>query len=413
LIEWVGMPNAAETMTAIPQKESAPREKKSAKRPKEVTDRLMRSLDALIPREHLPELLAKGGENLVFTFEEEIPAKTGSSEAFKKHHPNIVAKVNFLASAAPLHAYIQNEKNETEEIRLQEVERYLQDEIKLRRLHLNDLRISFGKDAVPAEVTLVRRMPISWEAVQALEVGIEATPEQIPAEFPLQITIQRRLPEVQSKISLTGYYVEKSLPFGPEWQTERARDAADQQMRFFQECERILGEGDLGTWDYQDLLQIVMDAYPTLTRPIQSESASLRKALRTLTKNMRQYTQKTGNVLDLAGQDNVLLIERNNRWEPRLLDVIIPNECSMREAVRAAGRLKGLQPGKHLNLRDTLSLMNALNTVRLINALTLIGHEPSKPERFKKGKIPLLRIPEFAGIDANRWMEELKYHKIF
>jgi len=416
------MRNQAEIITVVPipgevpiqERPQAPAVKRNIAKPKKkkmmFPADLTQALELLVPLEHLPELMAKGGEHLVFTFEEEKP---GTGE---KRHPNIVYKVNFAQTADALKEFIADAGHQPEEDRLRQAEQRLKQEVGTRRRNVQQLRSYFGKDAVPAEQTMVRRLPISFEAVRALKKPIVAPKKNLPPEFPMLVTVQRKMPEFDAKISLSGYYLE--MNFRLDEDRDENKEYFRRQKQFYALCYLVFVEQrlpkDAEEWTGADLDRLIAQMYPELQGLMQKDDPALLDELADLVERMRRYSEETGNVLDLAAPGNVLLTEKDERWRPMMPDAILPNECTFDEARLYANYFKRLPPDKHLDYRTVIVLMNALNTVRVINALMLIAlqRDPDKPAPDLK-TIPFLHFEEFDNLDLDRWIKELAYHNVF
>ena len=78
------------------------------------------------------------------------------------------------------------------------------------------------------------------------------------------------------------------------------------------------------------------------------------------------YSRRTGNILALAGQDNVFFFQSAGAWTYRLMDVLpIPTGPVLRHAEEVALRLPSCAPSK----QELEAMKRALNFVRMIDGI--------------------------------------------
>jgi hypothetical protein len=105
-------------------------------------------------------------------------------------------------------------------------------------------------------------------------------------------------------------------------------------------------------------------------------------------------------MLDLAGNDNLIINKRDGKWSYRLLDALYPGGSDTIEQTQ--GVFRSLAEGKPLSHQDQICLLNAVNYARTINGLAMLLNIPERitivPEDIGDAPIDFLR-----AITSNEW----------
>lgn len=282
-----------------------------------------------------PKFLAKGGEHIVY----EIPG-----------HPDIVAKVSTeilkkviswnAEHGLPIDALATEVEPHAREYLKQETERYQQLKQYFGAGHV------LGQKKILAKVPLTERILNDLYAGEAPSAGNEAWGV---------VMVQRRAEELRDPehLTLVAGYSEKS---DVESKTYRA---ATEHLVFGKDQEQKIDREKLLAVQPNDHLKSLVERA--------DNDESLKAALVDLIGKSISYTQETGEILDLAGADNITFSQTNGKWTYRLVDALYPGEKSMVDKTKIA--LLNLSLGNEIGEGERNQVMNSFNYARTINGL--------------------------------------------
>lgn len=95
---------------------------------------------------------------------------------------------------------------------------------------------------------------------------------------------------------------------------------------------------------------------------------ALKEVLEELVRKLISYAQETGNILALAGKDNIILYQQKGKWNYLLVDALpIHNEPVFREAQAILHKFTN---GDEITKHDKTLLMKVMNFTRTVNGLS-------------------------------------------
>ncbi len=339
--------------------------KLARKPPDSINPNLYWAVDRLLGPKYSPQLQARGGEHLVFVMHD-------------PKHQDTVVKVNYNQSYPLLEALIEQPKKAEAQLKKLHKKIYLQNE------RLKELQKYFGKQSIPAQLTVLRDVPVSQEAIKRLFPGVRFSPEHIPQSMPAWITVQRKLDLSPEKaISLSSYYLEPEFRF----KTDK------QSLENFSEAHQVLGCGQVKGVREEAQFEIaawIMDDLEPVVDAVISD-VQFKRRLQETVKNLIVYITETGNILDLAGKNNMVMVAGKDGWELKMPDVLSYESVKLSDLLAAA---ETLRQGKDLDERTAARAMYALNTIRVINALAILS-----------GAKERLAVSGIQDIEAKKWIE--------
>ena len=312
---------------------------------------LQESISSLAPPEIGAGLAAKGGEHLVLTFD----------------HRNIVYKVNYFESLPKPQPDLMLPTARKEN------QKYLEEVKRERREELTELREYFGFSAVPAEVAMVRDLPINHKIIRHLRPWWNVDDDTpLPETFPALVVVQRKLNlDPKNTIPLTGYYLE--APRQPSFID--GSPFTDEQYASIHAL--LTQEHPERSDEHERHREEIFNAYPnlrTLVERMKGEEG-LRDKVRTAARMFVQYTNETGVALDVAGTENALFSYHDGEWSLKIPDVLPPIDTQLESLERVAKKIKA---EASLNGNDIVVGLNTMNTIRFINALAFIAEIPDR-----------------------------------
>jgi hypothetical protein len=328
-----------------------------------------------------PALLAKGGEHLVFEFE-------------NPKHQDVVYKVNFNQSLPVLSARLRGEFQQKEAVG------YLKEQMNVEREKIAELRSYFGFHSVPPQQFMIRDVPVSPNVYQAL-TGSNEHFGWFPEKIPAWVVVQKKMDLADDQvISLTGHYPEKRLM--QEQRSEAHEKLFDKAHVVLTNPEAVQERGI--TLNEERAMALSM--FPQLMSvhlEAQTDAKFLEKLQETV-KQMVRYLQETGNALDLAGSKNMVLLKEGDSWNVRFPDPFITS---------TPRREKSDHPGEYFSQVEELEsfanswrkgfgfhpdqltyALNTMNTVRVTNALAIIAGIPDR-----------VHIPAIQIMSPKMWRE--------
>ena len=282
-----------------------------------------------------PQFLDKGGEQIVY----EVP-----------DHPDIVAKVNVESLKGIIDWNIHHGKapnSFSEEIK-QRAEKILREEMR----RCQELRTYFGSEHIPKQKQYLIQVPLTPEILD--ELYDNNPPIMTDAAWSIT-TIQERIDEIRdpSRLALVGGYTEKiqqplenysrvteHLVFGKDLEEKLTRD----------EFLQIQGNEDL-----KNLLEK------------SAGDLQLKTVLQELIEKIILYTNNTGEILDLAGHDNIIMYLKDDAWSYTLVDAKYPGNNAIIESLKLS--LEKLMNGPEIEEHDENILLNAFNYIRTVNGI--------------------------------------------
>jgi hypothetical protein len=319
--------------------------------PEGIDPNLYHSVQKIAGDTYEPRLIGKGGEHLVFKFED-------------PKHPDTVYKVNYLATAALFNARASGPKDEAQ------ARESLDREI-LRRSHrTRELKDYFGHRAVPVQRYMVRDLPVNADTIKNLIPSLNINQNDLPEKIPAWVTVQRKIDiPPEKKLSLNGIYPEFSLDTSHEG-----------DRRLYNSVNQILLNQTLSseTPDDPELQKdYICHGYQNLKtiREKAEQDPEFLVALKKVAKQLVQYMQETGNALDLAGKDNLIMIDDETGWNLKMLDPLLNSDVNLTDLIIT---IRHLRKDKKIPRIEKITALNALNTMRITNALALIADIPDR-----------------------------------
>lgn len=282
-----------------------------------------------------PKFLAKGGEHIIY----EIP-----------EHPDVVVKV----ATEPLKKIIDwnVEHDQSMNALSPEIETRAREYIKQEIERYQQLKKYFGRDHVLGQRKFLIKLPITENILDAI---YEGSPPATGNEVWGVAMVQRRAEELSDpeRQTLVAGYSEKEAI-----QPEVYNKATD---------HLVLGKNPEQKISEEQLLEVQPNDHLKSLLERAENDESLKESLKDLVEKSITYTEKTGEVLDLAGSYNVTFSKKDGKWTYRLIDALYPGEKKMVEKTKIA--LLKLSLGTEIGEGEQNILMNAFNFVRTINGL--------------------------------------------
>ncbi len=97
------------------------------------------------------------------------------------------------------------------------------------------------------------------------------------------------------------------------------------------------------------------------------ENPQLKAALLELLEKIILFTAETGEILDIAGQDNIILYLEEERWSFVLVDAQYPGNAKMMNSLKII--LEKLLYGIEIEDLEKNVLLNSLNFIRTVNGM--------------------------------------------
>lgn len=282
--------------------------------------------DSDIVNRYRPSFLGRGGEQLVFELE---------------GRPQVVAKV-VMDSLKPNDV---SNRNALQEITQED------------RLAIKRLKKYFGDSVLP-EKQFVINVPVSQELLRV--AGVANRFDRGAREGIGIVRIQERVPvEVLEQETVDPFQ------FG---YLEKFRNLTDEEYR---EVNAVLIDGEPG-----QVVDIVF--YNSEQIRDRLNDPGYKNALKEFAERAIQYTNETGEVLDLAGQGNVHFYNDTGQWKTVLLDARYPGRGSQFEVAQQF--IKSLEANEEVDEGKYNLLVNVLDYVRKIN---LAAELTGSPERLR------------------------------
>lgn len=282
---------------------------------------------------HKPTIIGCGAEHAVFAFPD---------------HPNLVGKVNYRLLADQITASAERDPTE-----------FLKERRDDNRRAYLVLKKYFGERVVREREAIVV-VPVTDELIAHLK-NVDFNADTIRVrELPTLVRFQEKV-ELEKRgdggaLGVPQGYIERI--FDPE------------NPDHVEIYEHTLSQMIDGT-DSEDpalFSYFLGDKFNTLQRKALQEPG-LRDVLFDFFDRATRYSYETGEILDLAGTDNVTFYKENGEWTYRLIDALYPGE--LLDGVDTS--LGDLNHEIELDQHETYDLFNAIAYVRTLNAIALIA----------------------------------------
>ncbi|MDD5438500.1 MAG: hypothetical protein PHC70_05170 [Patescibacteria group bacterium] len=320
---------------------------------------------------HILHLIGKGGEHIVF---EDL------------RYPNYVLKVDFIESLPVLYAQIRGQEE------IDAAVTKLQEKAAAHNERLKILQSFFPLGSVPLELVAVKNLPVTEEVVlgvmrdRNLDIPKHLT---IPQSLPLLCTIQHKidLPK-DNRVNIYSSYAELNRTI---------------LLEYYLDGHRLLaGAEPIGPADPLAREKIIYYIYPSLRSVGEKigQDQKLKKVLGQYVKQAMAYSVETGEIIDMAGGGNVLLIKNpDGHWQPFLMDALSPPELNFKLLKQASLMIKH---GQDLDVHTKANVLNVINYIRFANALAMLAGLPDR-----------LDVPGMTEISGEDWYKNLIIEKYF
>lgn len=282
-----------------------------------------------------PKFLAKGGEHLVY----EVP-----------EHPDIVVKI----STEPLKKVINwsLEHGRPLDPLPAEIEALAREHLKKEAARYQVLKNYFGAAHVPNQKEFLVKIPITQEILNAIYDG---NPPATTKEAWSVVMVQGRVEALKNpkRLSLVAGYAEHENVPEDAYNQATGHLVLDKNPE-----EKLEREAFLQVQPHNDLKVLLEKS---------EEDENLRECLKELVGNIISYTEDTGEILDLAGQDNIVLSQKDGVWTYSLVDARYPGEGNMVKQAKIA--LLKLSIKSNIDEPEKNVLLNIFNFIRTVNGL--------------------------------------------
>ncbi|PIR63208.1 MAG: hypothetical protein CO156_04395 [Candidatus Pacebacteria bacterium CG_4_9_14_3_um_filter_40_12] len=296
-------------------------------------------------QKYQPKLEGYGGRQVVFSFPD---------------HPNIVGKVEMKPLLQAVEVAVTG--GDEAELRAQ-----FESDKRDREQQLAVLQNYFGSEHVLKQTFSVIKIPVNADILASVQKIIGDGSERVSQLQSFEgeyvwssISFQEKADVVHnpSKITLTAGLAELRPVVTPMYQS-----AYDRVTR-----ASLYNLNEQGTVQVADLEKI----HPFLSKLLESikNDEELRTVVAEFVTRAIKYTNETGTIVDIIGQDNVVFFrDESNAWDYKLIDALYDQPIS---AVSNSITRIAEQEQVTLSLAEDASLRNTLNSIRVINALANI-----------------------------------------
>ncbi len=292
--------------------------------------------DNVLVEKYKPSFLGMGGEQMVFALED---------------HPDSVLKVNMQALHRVLElGFIDKDLSE-------EAKGKVSNFIKKDKERSNLLKQHFGKSYLPERAALVG-LPLTKALVAEAFMDHSHLVQKFPEgvhDVSSVVRIQKKAPE---EINSTGA---ETISFR---YIERDRLSEDEYELL---CKMLIGESV--SFEKDQFEKTLSLEGISLVKKIK-EDEEFKTIVKDFVEKSITYTEETGEVLDLAGGDNVVFYERGGDAAYTLIDAKYPREGMVE---LSKGFYEELKQGGELKYWNLLVLANFFNYVRTINGLAILS----------------------------------------
>ncbi len=295
------------------------------------------NVDHEIVETYRPKFLAKGGQQIVY----EIP-----------EHPNVVAKVAVgplkeiinwnIAHDKPADSLSEEVVGRSQELLKRETDKYWQ------------LKKYFGGEHVPNQRQYLIEVPVSPLILN--QIYANNPPVSVDKAWSV-MTVQERVAELgePSKVALVGGYAEDTeLPI-----EANVYRRVTEHLVFNKNPEEVLSREDFVSLQWgSDIKKLLEKA---------DEDEHFKAVLQELIEKAISYTNDTGEILDLAGDDNVILFQKDDVWSYTLVDAQYQGPLKMLSSLKI--NLEKMANGMDIDEEGVNIVLNAFNYLRTVNGL--------------------------------------------
>ncbi len=281
---------------------------------------------SLVERYH-PKFIARGGNRLVY----EVAG-----------HPEVVIKASTYTIKDVLSENASS--GQPLDVLSPEMKSKIDEEVVIKNQQIRELRQYFGKEHAVAERMYRLQVPVTDALIGEIYTNDwqGRTAPALPAgsgEVWSTVTVQRKVEAIQDPGHL-------SLHFGP---FREDGEVAPEEQAKVKEISALAGE-----------------------------DTEFSQALRDFVDKALSFTKSTGNILALAGVDNVVFAKENGKWNYLLVDALSVNNERVFQEARAIMQ-KSIQ-GEDLSDHEKTLLNKAINYARVMNSLASVAGIPERLE---------------------------------
>lgn len=309
--------------------------KRPAHQDREIFD-LTSLVDNRMVRNYEPKFLAKGGEHIVY----EIP---GRQDVIVKVDARIIRK------SQEHNASLGRPLDSSDPDIMPVVEAKLKED----RQRLQQFREHFGREHVPNIKQDYIQVPITPQMTYILHNNRPPVGWKEAKEVWSIVRVQKRVPEVIMAGTL-------GVQFG--YMEMRSHESNEQYERL----TRAFVDGQSADdFNPNELDKTVLTVAGILSTAEKNPACAT--ALRDFVSKAISYAKKTGEILDLAGKDNVVFFEKDGVWDYKMIDALYGGETDMLKLMEPI--LRKVASGVKLDAIEQNKLLNTVNFVRGINGL--------------------------------------------
>lgn len=280
----------------------------------------------LVERYH-PKFIARGGNRLVYEVAD---------------HPDVVIKASTHTIKDILSGNV--ELKLPPDTLSQEMKSKIEEEVVIKNQQIRELKRSFGKEHTVAERMYLMQVPVTNELLDEIYINDwkGRTAPMLPAESSevwSTVTVQKKVEAVHNPDHI-------SLHFGP-----------------FRE------DGEIAPEEQEKINEI-----SSLAR----KDPEFSQTVRDFVSKAVSFTKDTGNILALAGVDNVVFSKQNNKWNYLLIDALSVN--NERVFQKARGIIEKKVKGESISDHEKDLLKKAVNYERVMNDLASTVDIPERLE---------------------------------
>ncbi len=315
-------------------------------------------------KRYRPVYLGRGGENLVYG----VPGR------------NVVIKARFEPiRQILLYNFSQNLPLDTfpSEIHERSVG-YLRNEA----ARYNQLKQYFGPEHVVTQREYVMKIPVTEDILRFIFNG--NPPGKVSEVFTI-VTVQKRVEALQdpNRLGIWSDYAENNNVPGEIYRQITSH------LIFGKKLDEKLDREHLLQIQSSEILRILLERIDT--------DRLLRECLQELITKVIAFTSETGEILDFAGNDNIIIYKNENgKWNYCLVDCRYPRTKMVEETKSI---LIKLSRGEKIEKGEKNTLKNVFNFVRTVNGLA---------EQLGLNK-RINIIPESISIDNLDFLEIIRY----
>lgn len=332
---------------------------------------IMRASDECRVLPHILHLIGKGGEHIVF---EDL------------RYPNYVLKVDFIESLPVLYAQTRGQEE------IDAAVSKLQEKAEIHNQRLKILQSFFPLGSVPLELVAVKNLPVTEGVILGVmrDRNLDIPRHMIvPASLPLLCTIQHKidLPK-DNRVNIYSSYAELNRTI---------------LIEYYLDGHRLLASAEpIGPAEAAAREKIIYYIYPSLRSVGEriKQDQKFKQVLGQYVKQAMAYSVETGEIIDMAGGGNVLLIiNPDGHWQPFLMDALSPPELNFKLLKQASLMIKHEQ---EIDIHTKANVLNVINYIRFANALAMLTGLPDR-----------LDVPGMREISGEAWYQNLIIEKYF